>query len=523
LKGRAVVVALLVVLVGSACSRSKGQNGGTFTLAGCEPPKGLVPQDHFDDACAGQVLEGLFTRLMDYDPETHELNYALAESITTAPDDPRTYIIRIRGGYTFHNGEPVTAQSFVDTWNWQARQGSVWFSGFQGFSDLNPGEGKQPTATTLSGLKAIDQLTIRFTLVSPFSNAILAFTIDDFDPMPKAFFRDPEAWGEMPIGEGPYQMDGPWQHNKVINLKRYPGYAGQPGKAERIAIHLAGGGLVDLVRGDVDVARVRADQFDPARRELGPRSLESVVRFATHTTSALRYLGFPLNDPRFSNKETRQAFSMAIDRAAILQESVAATPATSLLNPVLPGYREGVCRYCHLDVAQARAKLAAAGGWHGKLIIEYVDDQVLDGQAVADQLRENLGIDGITVMTEGVVEHVDRLNGHEMNGPFNWGPDFIWPSPENYLEPSYQTDGWGNVTRYSNSDVDGLMAEANAASSLSEGVRLFQQAEDVILEDMPVIPLVYPKVSWGYSTRVSDVKFTGFGCVLLETVSVSGS
>jgi oligopeptide transport system substrate-binding protein len=110
-----------------------------------------------------------------------------------------------------------------------------------------------------------------------------------------------------------------------------------------------------------------------------------------------------------------------------------------------------------------------------------------------------------------------------MRGPFSWGPDFIWPSPENYLEPSYQTDGWSNDTRYSNPKVDGLMAQANAAGTLSEGVRLFQRAEDVTLEDMPVIPLLYPEESWGYSMGVSDIEFTAFGLVRLELVSVSGS
>jgi oligopeptide transport system substrate-binding protein len=522
MRGRAIALAVVVLLGGTGCSTLAQRQPAAFSVAGCEP-KSLIPQNHFEDRCAEQVLEGLFTRLMDYDPQTRKLTNALAESVTTAPDDPLTTILKIKDGYTFHNGEPVTAQSFVDTWNWQARQGSVWFSDFQGFSDLNPGEGEEPTATTLSGLRAIGRLTIRFTLVAPLSTAMLALSMDDFDPLPTAFFRDPKAWEKIPIGEGPYQMAGPWQHNQVINLKRYPDYAGTPGRADRIAIHLAGGGLVDLVRGDLDISRIRADEFDPARQELGPRSLESVVRFIPYETSRLIYLGFPLYNPRFGSRELRQAISLAIDRDRIVQRSSAAMAATSLLNPALPGYRDGACGYCHLDVAQARAKLAAAGGWQGRLIIEVGEEEILDVQAVADQLRENLGIADVVVIAEGVVDHVNRLNDFTMRGPFSWSPDFIWPSPENYLEPSYQTDGWSNDTRYSNPEVDRLMAQANAAGTLSEGVRLFQRAEDVTLEDMPVIPLLYPEESWGYSMGVSDIEFTAFGLVRLELVSVSGS
>ena len=170
MRPRGVAVAAVVALAAAACVGPRRAEPKTFTFAYCEP-RDLIPQN-LNDPCAGGILEALFTRLVDFDFKTHQPVNALAASITSP--DAQTWTIKIKDGYTFHNGEPVTAQSFVDAWNWGALQSnhafnSFFFSPIQGYADLNPGEGQEPATKTMSGLEVIDRLTFRVTLLAPFS------------------------------------------------------------------------------------------------------------------------------------------------------------------------------------------------------------------------------------------------------------------------------------------------------------------------------------------------------------------
>ncbi|RBP99581.1 ABC transporter substrate-binding protein, partial [Bifidobacterium xylocopae] len=74
-----------------------------------------------------------------------------------------------------------------------------------------------------------------------------------------------------------------------------------------------------------------------------------------------------------------------------------------------------------------------------------------------------------------------------------WQPDY--PSPEDYLKPNYTTaaaDGNGsNDGDYKNPKFDELLARASSAKSVDAANKLFQQAEEVLLEDLPAVPLYY--------------------------------
>ena len=125
---KALVGAVALVMIAAACSSnsssgggatsaSAGTQGGTYSFANCEPTS-LIPQNNYE-SCGSQVFEGIFTRLMTYDFTTGAPIPAQAESVTPSSDG-LVYTIKIKSGWTFHNGEPVTAQSYVDAWNFAA-------------------------------------------------------------------------------------------------------------------------------------------------------------------------------------------------------------------------------------------------------------------------------------------------------------------------------------------------------------------------------------------------------------------
>ncbi|MDQ1085319.1 ABC transporter substrate-binding protein [Microbacterium sp. SORGH_AS_0344] len=135
-----------------------------------------------------------------------------AESIES--DDAQTWTITLRDGWTFHDGTPVTAQSYVDSWNAvaygpNAFENSGQLASIVGYTDLNPAEGT-PTTTAMSGLTVVDDLTFTVELVSPDGQFPLQVTQAQtaFFPMPESALSDFDAYNAHPRGQRTVSDDG---------------------------------------------------------------------------------------------------------------------------------------------------------------------------------------------------------------------------------------------------------------------------------------------------------------------------
>ena len=169
----------------------------------------------------------------------------------------------------------------------------------------------------------------------------------------------------------------------------------------------------------------------------------------TRPSSTFTYVGFPIYDTRFANPELRQAFSQAIDRQAIIDAIFNGTrvPAQSVVSPVVAGSREDACgELCEYDPAAAKQKYDAAGGFQGTLNLWFNSGAGHDQwmQAVANQLRQNLGIQDIVFEQKDFAEYLTILDAKQVTGPFRLGWVMDYPSPQNYLQPIYSTTGSSN-------------------------------------------------------------------------------
>lgn len=95
-----------------------------------------------------------------------------------------------------------------------------------------------------------------------------------------------------------------------------------------------------------------------------------------------------------------------------------------------------------------------------------------------------------------------------------------YPLIQNFLQPLYYTDASSNDGKWSNKAFDGLVDRANAESDRAKAVSTFQDAERVLVEQMPVIPLWYQNGSAGYSERISDVSLNQFSVPVYEQIKV---
>jgi oligopeptide transport system substrate-binding protein len=461
----------------------------------------------------------------------------VADSITSA--DSTIWTVTLKDGWTFHDGTPVTAASFVDAWNYtayspNAQSASYFFSNVEGFGALQAETDDEdnvvaPTAAKeMSGLKVVDDTTFTVTLDAPFAQWPVTVGYSAFYPLPESFFDDPEAAGEKPVGNGPFRAEAPFEPGVGITLTRYDDYAGDD-KAEVSSVEYrvytdVATAYTDVEAGNLDVVRrIPADVSASAPTEFGDRYLEDV-------SSSFTYLGLPTYDERFEDKRVRQALSMGIDRAAIAKAifNGTRTPATSVIAPTIDGSRADACHYCHLDAAAANRLLDAADFDRSEPIELWFNSgagQEAWMEAVGNQLHLNLGVDFVLKGDLAIPEYMPLAMEQGFTGPFRSGWTMDYPSPQNYLEPLYSTSalppGGANLTFYSNPAFDKLVAEGNAAKSNAEAVAKYNQAEDVLLEDMPIIPMFFQVEQSVFSERVSDVTVDIFDRIDAAEVTVN--
>jgi oligopeptide transport system substrate-binding protein len=536
---RSAGAALAGVVLLSGCAGAATEQVSALepvSIAIGEPMNPLVPGNTTEEY-GTQILESLWTGLVEYGTDGEVSYTGVAESIDS--DDSVTWTVRLRDGWTFHDGTPVTAASFVDAWNYtayapNAQAGSYFFANIEGYADLqapvdDTGEpAGEPAATEMSGLRVVDDTTFTVTLNAPFAQFPVTLGYNPFFPLPQAFFGDPEAFGRQPIGNGPFRADGEFLPAEGITVLAYEDYAGDEAPSvEAVEFRVyteVDTAYTDALAGNLDVVpRIPADASGTAQQDFEGRYVETAA-------SGFTFLGLPLYDERYADPRVRQALSMAIDRATIAEEIYSGTrqPADSVVPPVVEGHREGACQYCELDVDRANALLDEAdfdrsapielwfnaGGGNDAWV-----------EAVGNQLRSNLGVEYVLRGELAPAEYGPLLDSKGMTGPFRMGWAMDYPSPHNFLEPLYSTQAQppagSNASFYSNPEFDALVARGNAASNGDEAIGFYNRAEDVLLEDMPIIPLFFDVTQSVHSTGVAEMAVDVFGRV--DTTSLTAS
>ncbi|MFY1693688.1 peptide ABC transporter substrate-binding protein [Plantactinospora sp. WMMB782] len=532
--------AMAAVLAATGCSGGGGEastpDADAVVRIGIAEPQHLIPSNATESAGA-QVLAALYTPLVEFDEDRKPVEVA-AESIEST--DNTLWTVKLKSGYTFHNGEPVTADSYINAWNHAAygpngNGGAYFFGQVQGFDDVQStdpdGEGPQkapePKAKKLTGLRKVDDLTFTITLSGPFAEfeSVLGYHV--FAPLPNAAWASDgvlkEGFEEAPIGNGPFRMKGSWQHDSRIEVERYDAHPGPKPKVGGVAFQIyqaLSADYADLLAGNNDVTRqVPTEALGTAPGDLGDRFKKSPL-------SSFQFLAFPTFQPEFAKAEVRKAISMAIDRDEIVKTVFkdSQTSARSFVSPLLAGARPDTCgEACQFDPAKAKAAYQAAGG-PAKLQISYNGDGGHKDwvEATCNQLSNNLGVDCTSTPEARFADLLNKVEAKTPVGMFRMGWSMDYPSMQNYLGPIYTTDGSSNYYGFSNADFDRLVSEGERAPNQEEAIKKYQEAEQILAREMPVIPLRFGQNNFGHSTRVGNVELNPQGQVDLLKIEVTG-
>jgi oligopeptide transport system substrate-binding protein len=527
--------AACLALVLSACGGSStktaatpaANSGAIITAYGSEPQNPLLPANT-NETGGGRIMKLLFEGLISYDAAGKPVNQ-VAESINTT--DAQNYTIKLKPGWKFTNGEPVNAKSFVDAWNYgalidNAQLNAYFFEPIDGYKEVHPdAEGAKATAKTMKGLKVVDDSTFTVKLASPQASFPLRLGYTAFYPMPQSAYKDIKAQGENPVGNGSYMLDGKWVHNVNIKVKKNPDYKGtmvaKNGGVDVKVYTDPNAGYTDLQANNLDVLDSIPDNaLATFKTDLGTRAINQPA-------GVFQSFSFPLYQPEWktaNSAKVRQAISMAIDRKTITDKifNGTRTPATDFSSPVVQGWSKDICgEFCTFDAAKAKALLAAAGGYTGKLEIAYNADGGHKAwvDATCNSITNTLGISCTGKSYPDFKSLRDPITKGTMKNAFRTGWQMDYPALENFLAPIYAKGAGSNDSHYDNPAFDAMLKKGDTAKTLDESIKFFQDAEKILVTDMPSIPLWNSNTTGGYSEKVKNVKFDVFGVPIYTEIT----
>ncbi|GAA1723309.1 ABC transporter substrate-binding protein [Isoptericola hypogeus] len=415
-----------------------------------------------------------------------------AESLES--DDQVNWTVKVADGHTFSDGTPITAETYVDTFNFvgagaNAMPSNYAYGPIKGYDELNPAEGKA-TATEFSGITLVDESTFTIEMKSPNNDVPYILSQLAFCPMPESAFADPVAYDKEPIGNGVYTLEKLDPQVEAV-LKKDPKYQGwvPDGAADQITFRVytdTNTAYQDVVAGNADLLRdLPPGLIAQGRNALGEEGLTAIDSNALET-----YFTWPTYLDETFPIEVRQAFSMIVDRATISKDLFkdATVPAGSLMPNSVSAYREDACgEYCTYDPDAAKA-LIAESGFTGTIPLNYSSENTTDAAtalAVSNSAKEI----GLTVEPKPVPAAAlsETINSYELDGPVIqlWGSSFPAASEwvaSVYIDANYRL-------KYTDAEGQAAVDAALAAPSQEEADALWQKSEDRILADQVIQPL----------------------------------
>jgi oligopeptide transport system substrate-binding protein len=502
-------------LVLSGCSTGGGNEGsdggGIITTNGTNPQNALIPTAT-NEVGGGKILDMMFAGLVYYDADGKPHN-DVAKSIDS--DDATKYTIKIRDDAKFTDGTPVKAENFVKAWNYGGaldnnQLNSYFFEDIKGFSyDKNVDE--------MEGLKVVDDTTFTVELKQPTADWPLRMGYSAYYPLPDSAFDDMKAFGKKPIGNGPYKLDELKRdtHAKLVKNEDYNG----PRKVKNDGVTVKFYAQIDAAYADLqsDSLDVLDQVPDSAYSNFED---EFKGRSVNEPTAVFQSFTIPSRLDHFDGKEgelRREALSMAIDRDTITDKIFKGTrtPASDFTSPVIDGWKKDIKGSDVLKLNADKAKklwdeandMSDWGDTKFEIAYNADDPHQAWVDAVANSLKKNLGIDATGKPVPVFDEFRKDITDRSIESAFRSGWQADYPGMYNFLGPLYGTNAGSNDGDYSNPDFDKLIKEGNAADNPDDAAKKYVESQEILLKDLPAIPLWYDNVTGAWSTQVDNVKF----------------
>ena len=466
-----------------------------------------------------KVTVNLYETLLNFGEQDTTINPGLATEWEPS-EDGLTYTFKLREGVKFHDGTDFNADAVVknfERWaNGDAEKFPYYSSMFGGFKG---DEGHVIDSVTADGDNTV---LIKLTRSqAPFLKniAMSMFAIAS----PTAFELGDDQFERNPVGTGPFKFVE-WKPNETITIEKFDDYwdEGLP-KLKKIIFQSFpdnSARLNALMAGDIDLA----DGINPS----DGKSIEDNEKLQLFERPSMNvgYLGLTVTRPPFDKKEVRQAINYAIDKQSIIDSFFEgrANVAKNPMPPSISGYNDDVEGY-EYNPEKAKELLKSVGledGFEMDLWAMPVPRPYMpDGKKVAEVIQKNLADIGITakIVSHEWATYLDLASKGDADAfMLGWTGDN--GDADNFLYTLLDKDtiGSNNYTYYSNDKLHDILIAAQTEVDEEKRNELYKEAQLIIHEDAPWVPLAHSTPLLGGAKNLSGFVPHPTGSDLLSNV-----
>lgn len=416
------------------------------------------------------------------------------------------YTFYLHPNARYHDGRDVTAQDVRFSWEraLDPATGSdtalTYLGDIVGSAAMADG-----SASSLSGVAIIDDKTVQVTIDAPKPTFLAKLTY------PVTFLVDAQQvdradWEREPNGTGPFTLER-WRDDEVLILQRNVATVGTVPQVEHVVFLMDAGIPLSLYeRGIIDRVGVGGSTLERMRDPNSDFSAE----LRSNVSMCTNFVGYDVTQPPFDDARVRRAFNHALNRERIVDGLYrgSALPANSILPPGMPGFRPRT-GYTY-DPALAR-ELVRQAGYETLPPLRYTTSGFTDAggieTALISQWQEVFDVEVVPEL----IEPTQYLNetfagniGHFFD--FGWCADYA--DPENFLDILFYTDAQTNLGGFRSADFDTLLDRARVEPNVAERLRLYGEAETLLLEEAPVVLVAHGISAELVSPRLQNYALT---------------
>lgn len=511
----------LVAFSLASCTRSTSgpQVGKQIFFRG----NGAEPKDLDPNTMTGQpehhIAENLFEGLVEKHPEHCHSVPGAAERWTISKDG-LSFTFYLRKNAKWSNGEPVTAKDFVYGWTRLLKPETAAEFAYQGYYFKNGkafNTGKLKDASQL-GFKAVDDYTLKVQLENPTPFFLRLLAHASLYPIHQATVeKHGMSWtkpGKL-VGNGAFML-AEWKLNQDVVLKPNPHYW------DRASVKLEEAHILPVEKLDTEEKMFRSGKLH-VTNEVPPDKIPVWRKdpggvFENHPLLATYFYWFNVEKKPMDNKHLRRALVLSVDRQKLVDHVTLGgqMPGMMYTPPGAGGFQPKRLYPSDLSrLEEAKQELKKAGYADGSKVPEI---QILynthDGhkkiaEAIQQMWRENLGLTNVTLMNQEWKVYLDTMTqGNFQAGRQGWVADYN--DPNTFLD-MMMSDNSNNRGRFKSAAYDAVMAKAQSEGNSAKRMEYFQQAENIIADEAPVLPLYIYTHSYlrakevrGYWSNIED-------------------
>ena len=492
MKRKLIYLSILVLLVLFACSQKENQKERIekeekkiLTMAQKAEIKTLDPQKA-TDSVSHSIIK-LINQTLVYIDNEGNIVPELAQEITKV--SPKETLIKIKNDIKFSNGETLTIDDVL--FSLERAKASPKMS-----QDLY----------MIESFEKVDDRTLKINTLYDAGNLLHKLASGGVAIINKKAFEKDE---NNIVGTGMFKLKE-WVAGEKLVLERNEFFKDSKSNIDTLVVkfvHEANSRMIMLETGEIDLAR-----------DLLPLDFKKISEDTKFTTVEIEtpsnmFLGFDLRNELLADKRVRQAIAYAINNEDLVKTvfNGSASVATSPVPKITTGHNENSNNYPQ-NIEKAKQLLAEAGYPNGFNIELFVseDNQRIDMAVIIQDNLKKIGINA-EIKTFQWAAYVSTIENPNIIKPlFIMSWNISNDDPDEVLYPLYhssQIDAHTNVVFYKNEKFDNLISEARETTDKEKRMKLYEEAQDIIQEDLPHYTLVYPKQNFAYKASIKNIKY----------------